>query len=266
MAEQARAIVVLTPVESKRLIAMAVTSLPEVRRALKKGRIIIGSGTTNACVVEELTGKQIDRFWYAAGRITDGELGANELERRVPPSVFVNGRPSRKRAADVLNAFTADDVLIKGANAIDTGGAAGILMGDPQGGTIGSSIGIIMARGAHLIVPVGLEKLVPSVAAAAQACGQGKFDYATGDRVGMMPIVGVRVITELEAVKLLYGVEAVHVASGGVEGSEGSVVLALEGEKKRVRSAFTSIKKIKATLSSSQKKRGQFPLKRKVAL
>ncbi|MFQ5585705.1 MAG: hypothetical protein ACE5GF_02615 [Thermodesulfobacteriota bacterium] len=249
MAESARAIVVLTPAESKRLIAMAVTSLPEVKRALKKGRVIIGSGTTNACIVEELTGKRIDRFWYAAGRITGGELGANELERRLPPAVFVNGKPSRKRSVDVLNDFTADDVFIKGANAVDASGAAGVLMGDPRGGTIGSSIGIVMARGAHLIVPVGLEKLVPSVAAATRACGQGRFDYATGDRVGMIPLIGACVITELEAVKLLYGIEAVHVASGGVEGSEGSVVLALEGEKKVVRSTFTSLKKIKSTLS-----------------
>ena len=197
MAESARAIVVLTPVESKRLIAMAVTSLPEVRRALKKGRIIIGSGTTNACIVEELTGKQIDRFWYAAGRITDGELGANELERRLPPTVLSTGSLRGREQPMCSTPFTADDVFIKGANAVDTGGAAGVLMGDPQGGTIGSAIGIIMARGAHLIVPVGLEKLVPSVAAAAQACGQGKFDYATGDKVGMMPLVGARIITEL---------------------------------------------------------------------
>lgn len=39
-----RAIFVLTPSESKRLIAKAVAQLPEVKRALAEGEIVIGHG------------------------------------------------------------------------------------------------------------------------------------------------------------------------------------------------------------------------------
>ncbi|MEE8184803.1 MAG: hypothetical protein V3T96_00180 [Thermodesulfobacteriota bacterium] len=243
--DETRALVVFTPAESKRLISIAIASLPEVKGALRKGRIIIGSGTTNAYIVEKLTGREIDKFWYAAGRIADGELGANKAEKRIPPVVLIDGRVTRRKPVDVLEEFTSDDVFIKGANAVDSTGLAGVLMGDPRGGTIGLSIGVIMARGAHLIVPVGLEKLIPSVAAATRACGQERFQYSMGDKVGMMPLVGSRVITEIGALDLLYGVRAVHVASGGVRGSEGSVILAIEGTKKTVRKAFDSIKKIK---------------------
>jgi hypothetical protein len=243
--DETRALVVFTPAESKRLIANAVTSLSEVKKALKKGRIIIGSGTTNAYIVEKLTGREIDKFWYAAGRITDGELGSNKVEDRIPPVVLIDGSVTRRKPVDVLEEFTSEDVFIKGANAVDAAGLAGVLMGDPRGGTIGISIGVVMARGAHLIVPVGLEKLIPSVADATGACGQGRFQYSMGDKVGMMPLVGSRVITEIGALDILYGVKAVHVASGGVAGSEGSVVLAIEGAKKTVQKAFDSIKEIK---------------------
>jgi len=53
------AIVVLEPAESKRLIAKAVAALPEVKAVLKKGILVIGWGTTNAFVVEEVLGKTI---------------------------------------------------------------------------------------------------------------------------------------------------------------------------------------------------------------
>ena len=53
--------VTLTPAESKRLIAMGVAALPEVKRALREGIVIVAVGTTNARVAEELLGRKIDR-------------------------------------------------------------------------------------------------------------------------------------------------------------------------------------------------------------
>lgn len=55
-----RALVSLTPAESKRLIAKGVSALPEVRRALEQGIVIIARGTTNAFVVEEMTGDKVE--------------------------------------------------------------------------------------------------------------------------------------------------------------------------------------------------------------
>ena len=68
------ALVVLTSSESKRLVAKGVAALPEVRQALQEGFVIIGRGTTNAFVAEELTGGKIEnKGHYAAGFIVDGE-------------------------------------------------------------------------------------------------------------------------------------------------------------------------------------------------
>lgn len=248
-AEETRGIVVLTPAESKRLIAKAVKEMPEVKRALKKGRIIIIGGTTNAYVAEEITGKKVDKFWFAAGRIANGKLGANEADKRVLPFVLKDGKVVDISPGTMLQEFTADDVYIKGANAVDADGYAGILMSSDKGGTIGAAMGILSASGSHLIVPVGLEKLVPSVVDAAKKCGQGKIKYATGDKVGMMVLTNANVVTEIQAIGILFGksgVSATHIASGGVAGSEGAVVLVLEGPNKGVKKAFDFICRIKS--------------------
>src|SRR3970040_1826804 len=123
--EETRAIVVLTPSASKRLIAKAVKEMPEVKRALKKGRIIIIGGTTNAYVAEEILGRKVDKFWYAAGRIAFGELGANDSDRRINPFVLKNGKVTAMRPNEALKEFTEDDVYIKGANAVDGTGFCG---------------------------------------------------------------------------------------------------------------------------------------------
>ena len=246
--ETVSALVALTPSESKRLIARAVAEMPEVRRALKSGKVIIIGGTTNAFVAEELTGRDFpdyDKFWFASGRIACGELGANEPPKKIGPIVIKNGKEVDMTPQEALDEFTFEDVYIKGANAVDPDGNVGVLMASDTGGTIGASIGILKARGAQLIVPIGLEKLVVSVAEAAGKCGQGRFKYSTGDPAGLMPIAGAKVVTELEAVQILFGLRAVHVASGGVDGSEGSVVIAIEGDGAAVKRAFDFITSIK---------------------
>ena len=74
-ADPISALVALTPSESKRVIAKGVAALPEVKRAMERGLIVVGRGTTNAFVVEELTGEKIEnKSHYAAGFIVDGEL------------------------------------------------------------------------------------------------------------------------------------------------------------------------------------------------
>ena len=54
----------------------------------------------------------------------------------------------------------------------------------------------------------------------------------------MIPLTGAKVVTEITALNILAGVEAVHVASGGVSGSEGAVVLVAEGSKEAMNKAI----------------------------
>jgi hypothetical protein len=48
--------IALTVNESKRLIAKAVVSLPEIKNALEKGKILLKGGTTVSVIAEELVG------------------------------------------------------------------------------------------------------------------------------------------------------------------------------------------------------------------
>jgi hypothetical protein len=141
--------------------------------------------------------------------------------------------------------FGPDDVFIKGANAVDPEGNVGIFTSGMKGGTIGMCWPIVTPRGSHLIIPVGLEKLVPSVIEAAKHSGIYHFKYSTGLPAKLTPVVTAEVITEIQAFAILAGVRAYHLGSGGVGGSEGAVVLALEGDEKRVERAFELVKSIK---------------------
>jgi hypothetical protein len=153
-----------------------------------------------------------------------------------------------------LKDFNAESVFIKGANAVDPEGNAGVYVAHPCGGTIGYAYGILSARGCNLIVPVGLEKLVPSVKNAAQHLGQDTFYYCLGIKIGMIPLMNAQVITEIHAFRILFGQEAFHVGGGGINGSEGSVTLVVEGKKERLDRAIDLIESIKGEPSLRSEK------------
>jgi len=60
-----QALFTLTPAESKRLIARGIVSIPEVQQAKEEGYLIVGRGSTNAYIVEELQGKSIEKEKYS---------------------------------------------------------------------------------------------------------------------------------------------------------------------------------------------------------
>ncbi len=241
----AAALAVLTSSESKRLIAKAVAALPEVRNALRSGYVVIGLGTTNAFVAEEITGTKIDpKVRYAAGIIYEGKREPSPPRQRMQPFVLHRGRPVELAPAKAVEEFGPDDVYFKGANAVDSMGTAGVLMGNPQGG-IAITMQITAARGSHLIMPIGLEKLVPSVDEVAPHLAVHRYKYSTGPNTALLPLRNADVLTEIQAVKVLTGATAFHVASGGIGGSEGSVVLVIEGDDAAVEQAWAIIKGIK---------------------
>ena len=207
------AVVVLTPSESKRLLARAIVSLPEVQWARERGRVIIARGSTTAFVAEEMLGVSVSKGAYCAGLIARGELRVNPEQVMLRPFVLVDGHVGVESYTEALSNFAADDVLIKSANAVDPQGNAGVLVASDVGGTIGAALPIVVPRGAHLIMPVGLEKLVPSVTEASHKLGIGRCKFATGWRVGLMPVVNALVVTEVQALGILASVRATHVAS-----------------------------------------------------
>lgn len=104
---------------------------------------------------------------------------------------------------------------------------------------------IVTPRGSQLIIAVGLEKLVPSVMEACNHSGVYYFKYSFGLPAKLVPAITGKVVTEIQALAVLAGVRAVHICSGGVGGSEGAVVLALEGDEANVEKAFELVKSIK---------------------
>jgi len=242
-----RALFVFTPAESKRFIAKAVARLPEVEQARTDGEIAIGHGATNVYVAEEIFGECPNRDKYLSGLVVNRILCVTQAEEKPSMLVWRKGvrTPPKATMEETLRDFGAGSVFIKGANAVDAEGNVGVFVANPAGGTIGWSYGILSARGCHLIVPVGLEKLVPSVRAAARSCGQDTFYYCHGIRIGMIPVVNATVVTEIEAFRILFDLRAVHVGSGGMTESQGAVVVVAEGEQEALDRAIALIESIK---------------------
>ncbi len=245
--KQISALVVLNPAESRRLLAKATVATPEVQKAYKNGMIIIARGITNAFITEELFGVSVEpKAGQTVGMVCSGITNANSGPPPCTWHVTRQGKVIEGADSNVeILAFGAEDVFIKGANAIDPEGNAGILSSSVKGGTIGMCWPIVMPRGCHLIIPVGLEKMIPSVIEAAQHSSIYRFKYSMGLPAKLMPVPTGKVITEIQALAILAGVRAYHLASGGVGGSEGAVVLAIEGDEDRVEKAFDLIKSIK---------------------
>lgn len=246
--EKRKILIALTPAESKRLIAKGVAQLKEVQRALKQGTIIITLGTTNGYIAEELlkgSDRKIDRRRYAAGVLTNRGTCVVPKEEREKEVILKNGKPSDESLEKAIENLAAGDVFIKGANALDATGTAGIYMAHRSGGTIGSALGTVMARGVHFIIPVGLEKSIPySITEAAKRVGIEAFYRSTGMPVGLMPVHG-RIITEIEALKLLGADDAFPIGAGGVDGGEGSVVLCVEGSREKLEELMALITELK---------------------
>jgi hypothetical protein len=236
--------IVLTVAESKRLIARGVATLPEVQRAMREGTVVVATGTTNSYVLEELMGERIDKRRYRSGITTPDlpEKQATPQGEAIPDVVFRNGKIAKE-----LNRFTAieqmkkGDVYIKGANALDyVDQVAGVLIGDPKGGTVGAVLGGIIGKQINLVIPVGLEKLVYEDINDLHLLAMEE-DYE-GPR--MWPITGI-IVTEIEALEVLAGVYATLYAAGGVAGAEGSVRLMIEGTDKNVDAALELVKSVK---------------------
>jgi hypothetical protein len=239
------AVVVLLPTEGKRLIAKGVLKTPEVQRVMKEGTFVISRGVTPAYILEEITGEAQPKQNYTAGIITQGRLTGVVAEDQLGPWVFKDGKIIEVTAPAALADMEAKDVSIKGANAVDPMGNIGVFAANDAGGTVGGIWGTLTARGCHWIAPVSLERLIPDVIAAHFVTGNYLWDLTMGSSAGLMPVVTAKAVTEIQALELLTGVTATHIASGGVAGSEGAVMLGLQGDEPTVRAAFELCESIK---------------------
>jgi hypothetical protein len=237
----------LTPAESKRLLAKAVVSMKEVRNAMERAYVVISPGTTNAFVAQELFGlKDLRPERFAIGINSHGLLCITDPATREPiPLVAFKGQLVKKSTREAVDDFHVETVIIKGGNAVDHDGNVGIILGGFTGGGLGETVGTVVSQGLHYIVPVSVEKMVASVPRAAEWTGAKLFDITMGADFGLMQLPNTIVVTEIEALKLLTGVNARHVASGGIGSSVGSCVFVIEGDRESVLKTIELIESIK---------------------
>lgn len=240
-----KAQITLTPAESKRLIAKALLKHEKIKKALSSGVIVINLGSTNAFVAEELMKKEFEKERFIAGMIDGKGTCVVPRKERINSIVLRKGGISEENAEEVTKTMGPQDVFIKGANALDGSGNAGVMLASETGGTIGHVLGTLKARGVPIIIPVGLEKLIPdSIDRISTVAGIHQVDLSTGVPVGVMPLAG-EVIAEKEAFELLGDVKVHVIGAGGIGGGEGSYTFLIEGSEKEVKHIFNIVQKIK---------------------
>ncbi len=234
----------ITPAAGKRLIAKAIAKHPAVNEALASGTIVIIAGTTNGYVAEEILSfiGQVEKFSRKrffrgvvlppGGPVTSS--GRIKDETGFPGDVVIKDGVWKQGETifDVVDDLREGDVILKGVNALNLPkGQAGIYIGDPHCGTIGASIQAVVGRRVRLILPAGLEKRVyddlNDLARKLNAPG------SHGPR--LLPVAG-EIFTEIEAISLLTGANAEQAAGGGVNGAEGAIWLAIDGNDEQIKS------------------------------
>ena len=143
-----------------------------------------------------------------------------------------------------------EDVVIIGANAIDSHGNAAMMYGASFGGPPGRIISGLMSECRNIIVAAGLEKLIPgSLLDIIQKTSRKSVDAAMGMAVGLTPVVG-RIVTEVESISALADVDCFVIGKGGISGAEGSTTLVIDGPRAHVTRINRLIESVKGSTVS----------------
>lgn len=256
-----RAQLVLTPSESKKLITQAVSGMEPVKRALREGMVVIHPSSSTYFLIEHITGKKPEGIWLVGmiaprGACVEGmtqkAFEEDKYQELTKPEnfpfswVFRKGRFEKGlKLVDILNEMDENDVYIKGVNAIDAYGHVGVLLASLAGGTIGKVLAMQKEKKFRIVYLANLEKFIPSsITEVAKETGRANTKDALGIPCGLLPMKADPV-TEIQALKMLTGVDAIPIAGGGVGGAEGSFMFVIKGEEKEVEETMKLVKGIK---------------------
>jgi len=249
-----KAQIVLTVNESKRLIAKAIVSLPEINNALEKGKILLKGGTTVSAISEELVGIPL----RICGRISKKGMVTSKITspKEYPHSILIEkGKPNNidDNIVEVVKRFRRGDIVIISGNALDFQKNVGIFAGSVSGGKPGMAVSGMFSEGAEVIIPIGLEKLIPgTIKDASITAGRKDTDISYGMAVGLIPLYG-KVITEKEALEILANVKCTIIGKGGIMGAEGSTAIVVEGQEKEVEKILKAVEEVRGANISGQK-------------
>lgn len=235
----------LTVAEGKRLVAKGVAAMPCVTRAMEQGTIVVTRSTTSGYVLEELLGEEIDRARFVTGKTIPSahpERG-KMLSAEIPEAVLCGGKLVEDYDPDALpGELSAGDVIVKSPNALDyRRGVVGYLIGATSGGTVDRYLGHCHGRHMHFVAPCGLEKQVAGdLIEASRRLTEGG-EKLRGPSLWVTP---AEICTELEAIALLTGAEAMQIAAGGVLGAEGAAWITAIGTAEQIEAVRTLIEDV----------------------
>lgn len=238
--------VVLTVSESKRLIAKGLLNHKSIKAKLKKGVIIITRGSTNTYVAEEFVNLNLPHGNFLLGNIRPAKGKLKPDKSSVKPEIVIQDGKVLDNCTYIhgLSLLRGSDIVLKGANIINyKEKRAGVLIGDPSGGTAGKFLPYVKNHGVKLIVPVGLEKDGSWVISVLSEI----MDEKTGKYKNSSPCLWElpgELFTEIEAIKTFADVEVFQIGSGGIGGAEGGVFLTVTGLKEEVGKVIDIVKSI----------------------
>jgi hypothetical protein len=219
----------LTVEEGKSLIAQAVLRHPRLQNALRTGKVVLKGGTTVSKIAELLIGRPL----RICGRVTERGTVTSLAATDDPHSVLIEKGEWRKiddTIIDEMPKLGPQDVIVCGANAIDSNKNAALMVGSSGGGNVGKSLSAWYSEGTTVLIPVGLEKLIPGdLREIIGETGRKKKSLSWGMSVGLAPLLG-EVITEIEAVQYLAAVRCRAIGAGGIDGAAGAVTFEAWGE------------------------------------
>ncbi len=229
--------ITLTVAVAKRIIAEAIFEMSEVQDALSGGKLILKGGTTVSALSEKL-GYGAMRI---SGRVSKNGTKSAKLRQGAPHSTLIE-KGSVKSIDETFSSeiqkLKTQDVVVIGANALDSTGQTALMLGSPLGGEVGKGLSGLLSQGCKVIIACGYEKLIPtSIQDIIKVSGIAKMDWSMGMSVGFAPLYG-DVVTEKNALERLANIKATVIACGGVDGGEGSTTLVLEGEENEVKKAI----------------------------
>lgn len=250
---------VLTPTESKKLISKAVVAMSSFQRALKSGTIVIHPSSSTVFMLEELgISLEPSAMWICGLTLPRGLCASADILLEVARSkkfdpqkyshqwVIREGKLIKNvRLSELLSELKEGDIYVKSPNALDPQGHTGILFTAKGAGTIGKVMKAQKNKDFEIILPTGLEKLVPiPIKEICNESPKKAINFCTGTPCGMVPIEGT-VVTEIHAVKTLSGAQAVPIAAGGVGGAEGATILVVKGQREQVTKAADYLAAVK---------------------
>ena len=257
---------IFTSSESKFLIAKSVVNIDRVRKAANEGILALHPSTSTYCIFKELMGQEPPGKVWVTGMIvpkglcveantqvkqSDRKAGVGLGKALADPGLYPHTIVIHKgevitgwKIYDLIERMKPGDIYIKGVNALDSSKKVGVLLGSLAEGTIGKMLVAAEKKGFEIMCPVGMEKFLPGSLDEYAEFIKSRRDYSMGQKCRLSTF-NATVITELDALQLLTGVEAKPFAAGGLDGAEGSICIAVSGSEEQVNDAIEIAESVK---------------------